>query len=242
MLCSLATKAGAMAGRGGALSGSGKVACIEHLGGGLGGGGGEGRSVHATAYCPRHIDPLPSACLPCLSFNLCCVDKGPRQGVHAQVHSYTPTGKGHVLRGARGAFLSTTHTGTGTGSGGGSGTTQFDKFEVAKVMVAVVGTIAAVSGSIAYGVHHLDQNVAATEIARIEDRAATEAKLAATEIKRVEGERRLSEERLRAEVDRYKYDLQLRYSQDFKSYQDAKKQANKERGGTGGPQKEEETH
>ena len=198
--------------------------------------------MHATAYCPRHVDPLPSACLPCLSFNLCCVDKGPRQGVHAQVHSYTPTGKGRVLRGARGAFLSTTHTGTGTGSGGGSGTTQFDKFEVAKMIVAVVGTIAAVSGSIAYGVHHLDQNVAATEIARIEDKAATEVKLAATEIKRVEGERRLSEERLRAEVDRYKYDLQLRYSQDFKSYQDAKEQANKERGGTGGPQKEEETH
>ena len=89
--------------------------------------------------------------------------------------------------------------------------------------------------SIAYGVHHLDQNMAATEIARIEDKAAME-------IKRVEGERRLSEERLRAEVDRYKYDLQLRYSQDFKSYQDAKEQANKERGGTGGPQKEEETH
>ena len=144
--------------------------------------------------------------------------------------------------GAGGPFLSTTHTGTGTGSGGGSGTTQFDKFEVAKMIVAVVGTIAAVSGSIAYGVHHLDQNVAATEIARIEDKAATEVKLAATEIKRVEGERRLSEERLRAEVDRYKYDLQLRYSQDFKSYQDAKEQANKERGGTGGPQKEEETH
>ena len=81
-----------------------------------------------------------------------------------------------------------------------------------------------------------------TEIKRVEDRAATEVKLAATEIKRVEGERRLSEERLRAEVDRYKYDLQLRYSQDFKSYQDAKEQANKERGGTGGPQKEEETH
>ena len=190
MLCSLATKAGAMAGRRGALSGSGKVACVDApWGGGLGGGGGEGRSVHATAYCPRHVDPLPSACLPCLSFNLCCVDKGPRQGVHAQVHSYTPTGKGRVLRGARGAFLSTTHTGTGTGSGGGSGTTQFDKFEVAKMIVAVVGTIAAVSGSIAYGVHHLDQNVAATEIARIEDKAATEVKLAATEIKRVEGER-----------------------------------------------------
>jgi hypothetical protein len=109
-------------------------------------------------------------------------------------------------------------------------------------------------------VHHYEQDKAVmeirrvegervTEIKRVEDMAATEVKLAATEVKlaatevkRVEGERRLSEERLRAEVDRYKYDLQLRYSQDFKSYQDAKEQANKERGGTGGPQKEEETH
>ena len=218
MLCSLATKAGAMAGRRGALSGSGKVACVDApWGGGLGGGGGEGRSVHATAYCPRHVDPLPSACLPCLSFNLCCVDKGPRQGVHAQVHSYTPTGKGRVLRGARGAFLSTTHTGTGTGSGGNSA----NQYAVAS---QVVGGVLGVISITAVAVHHYEQDKAATEV------------------KRVEGERRLSEERLRAEVDRYKYDLQLRYSQDFKSYQDAKEQANKERGGTGGPQKEEETH
>ena len=235
MLCSLATKAGAMAGRRGALSGSGKVACVDApWGGGLGGGGGEGRSVHATAYCPRHVDPLPSACLPCLSFNLCCVDKGPCQGVHAQVHSYTPTGKGRVLRGARGAFLSTTHTGTGTGSGGNS-TNQY------AVASQVVGGVLGVISITAVAVHHYEQDKAATVIKRVEDMAATEVKLAATEVKRVEGERRLSEERLRAEVDRYKYDLQLRYGQDFKSYQDAKEQANKERGGTGGPQKEEET-
>jgi hypothetical protein len=229
MLCSLATKAGAMAGRRGALSGSGKVACVDApWGGGLGGGGGEGRSVHATAYCPRHVDPLPSACLPCLSFNLCCVDKGPRQGVHVQAHSYTPTGKGRVLRGARGAFLSTTHTGTGTGSGGNSA----NQYAVAS---QVVGGVLGVISITAVAVHHYEQDKAATEIKRVEGERVTE-------VKRVEGERRLSEERLRAEVDRYKYDLQLRYSQDFKSYQDAKEQANKERGGTGGPQKEEETH
>jgi hypothetical protein len=240
MLCSLATKAGAMAGRRGALSGSGKVACVDApWGGGLGGGGGEGRSVHATAYCPRHVDPLPSACLPCLSFNLCCVDKGPRQGVHAQVHSYTPTGKGRVLRGARGAFLSTTHTGTGTGSGGNSA----NQYAVAS---QVVGGVLGVISITAVAVHHYEQDKAATEIKRVEGERVTEIKRVegerVTEVKRVEGERRLSEERLRAEVDRYKYDLQLRYSQDFKSYQDAKEQANKERGGTGGPQKEEETH
>jgi len=157
----------------------------------------------------------------------------------------------------RGAFLSTTHTGTGTGSGGESA----KQYAVAS---QVVGGVLGVISITAVAVHHYEQDKAATEIKRVEgervmevkrvegervteikrveDMAATEVKLAATEIKRVEGERRLSEERLRAEVDRYKYDLQLRYSQDFKSYQDAKEQANKERGGTGGPQKEEETH
>ena len=168
---------------------------------------------------------------------------------HAQAQSYTPTGK---RRGLRGAFLSTTHTGTGTGSGGGFGKQSRGDYNA-------IGVVAAVAASTAVAVHHLDQNMAATEIARIEDKAATETariedkaariedkaateiKLAVTEIKRVEGERRLSEERLRAEVDRYKYDLQLRHTQDYKPYQAAKEQANKERGGTGGPQKEEET-
>ena len=172
----------------------------------------------ATAYCPRHVDPFPSACLPCLSFNLCCVDKGPRQVFHAQVHPYTSTGKG---RGLRGAFLSTTQTGTGTGSGVGFGKQSTGDYNAIGVVAAVAASTACLN---AVAVHTYDTVKAATEI------------------KRVEGERRLSEERLRAEVDRYKYDLQLRYSQDFKSYQDAKEQANKERGGTGGPQKEEETH
>ena len=108
----------------------------------------------------------------------------------------------------------------------------------------------------AVAVHHLDQREIkrvegerAAEIKRVEgerrlseERLRAEIKLAAAEIKRVEGERRLSEERLRAELERYKYDLQLRHTQDYKPYQAAKEQANKERGGTGGPQKEEETH
>ena len=100
----------------------------------------------------------------------------------------------------------------------------------------------------AVAVHHLDQREIkrvegerAAEINRVEGERAAEIKLAAAEIKRVEGERRLSEERLRAEVERYKYDLQLRHTQDYKPYQAAKEQANKETGGTGGPQKEEET-
>ena len=135
----------------------------------------------------------------------------------------------------RGAFLSTTHTGTGTGSGGESA----KQYAVAS---QVVGGVLGVISITAVAVHHYEQDKAATDIKRVEDMAATKVKLAATEVKRVEGERRLWEKRLRAEVDRYKYDLQLRYSQDFKSYQDAKEQANKERRGTGGPQKEEETH
>ena len=220
--------------------------------------------MHATAYCPRHVDPLSSACLPCLSFNLCCVDKGPRQGVHAQAHPYTPTGKGRVV--LRGAFLSTAHTGTGTGSEGGS-----DKaFEMVKVSVAVFGLMAAVSGSTAVAVHHLEQDKAATEtkrmatetkriedkaameiarvegeFKRIEDKAATETTRiedkAATDIARVEGERRLSEEYWKAQVERYRYDLQLMHSQDYAPYQTAIVEKRKKRGGTGGLEKEEET-
>ena len=93
----------------------------------------------------------------------------------------------------------------------------------------------------AVAVHHFDQNMAATEMKRVEGERAAEIERVegerAAEIKRVEGERRLSEERLRAEVERYKYELQLRHTQDYKPYQAAKEQANKERGGTGGPQK-----
>ena len=153
--------------------------------------------------------------------------QGTAQGVHAQAHQYTPAGKG---RGLRGAFLSTLQTGTGTGSGGGSAKEY-------AVGLQIVGGVLGVASFTALAVHHLDQR----EIKRVEGERAAEIKLAAAEIKRVEGERRLSEERLRAEVERYKYDLQLRHTQDYKPYQVAKEQANKDRGGTGGPQKEEET-
>jgi hypothetical protein len=75
-----------------------------------------------------------------------------------------------------------------------------------KVSVAVLGLVAAVAGSTAVAVHHLDE----TEIKRIHDKAAidiTQAKADVarvegerkSEVARVEGERRLSEERLRAE-------------------------------------------
>ena len=185
--------------------------------------------MHAAANCRRHDDPFPSACLSCLSLNLYCADKGPHQGVHAQAHPYTPTGKGRRLRGAS---LSTTHTGTGTGSEGGSVTT----IQMVTVNVAVLGLVAAVAGSTAVAVHHLDQ----TEIKRIQDKAAMEIKRihekATADVARVEGERRLSEERLRAEVERYKYDLRLTQTQDFKPYQAAIRENQIKRGGAGGPQ------
>jgi ribosomal protein L10 len=104
------------------------------------------------------------------------------------------------------------------------------------VTVAVLGLVSAVAGSTAVAVHHLDQ----TEIKRIHDKAATEIKRihdkATADVARVEGERRLSEERLRAEVERYKYDLRLTQTQDFKLYQAAILENQIKRGGADGPQ------
>ncbi|EWM23033.1 hypothetical protein Naga_100849g2 [Nannochloropsis gaditana] len=170
-----------------------------------------------------------------------------------------------------------------TGSEGGSDTT----IQVVTVTVAVLGLVAAVAGSTAVAVHHLDQteikriqDKAATEIKRIQDKATADVARDQTEIKRiqdkaameikrihekatadvarvegerksevarvegerksevarVEGERRLSEERLRAEVERYKYDLRLTQTQDFKPYQAAIRENQIKRGGAGGPQ------
>ncbi len=186
--------------------------------------------------------------------NLGCADKGPRQhvhaqvhSVHAQVHSYTPTGKGRVLREA---FLSTGIMGTGTGSGGGSG-------KQSRVDYQAVGVVVAVASTTAYAVYHLDQREMAriegerksevariegerkSEVARIQDKAATEIALAKAEVARVEGERKLSEERSKAEVERYKQDVLLTYTEDYKPYQRAISKKKKKRGGTGGPQSEE---
>ncbi|EWM20020.1 hypothetical protein Naga_102283g1, partial [Nannochloropsis gaditana] len=203
---------------------------------------------------------ISSAYLFCTTFLSLLWGQGAAQGVHAHAHPYTPPGKG---RGLRGAFLSTHETGTGTGSGKGTAM-------VISVGLQIVVGVLGVASVTAAAVHHLDQRELAAaiklaaaemkrvegeraaemkrvegeraaEMKRVEGERAAEIKLAAAEIKRVEGERRLSEERLRAELERYKYDLQLRHTQDYKPYQAAKEQANKERGGTGGPQKEEET-
>jgi len=86
---SLATKAGAMARRGGALFGTGKVACVDApWRGGFVGGRMVGRSLHETASCQRHVDPFSSACLSCMRSNLYCVDKGPSKVLtHKHIHT-----------------------------------------------------------------------------------------------------------------------------------------------------------
>jgi hypothetical protein len=110
-----------------------------------------------------------------------------------------------------------------------------------------IGVVVAVAGSVAYAVHHLHQreikrihDKAATEIKRIHDKAATEIAQAKADVARVEGERKVSEEFLKAEVERYKQELQLAHTEDYKPYQTAISKKKEKRGGTGGPQKEEE--
>ncbi|KAM3568787.1 hypothetical protein VYU27_009095, partial [Nannochloropsis oceanica] len=112
------------------------------------------------------------------------------------------TGKGPGPQG----FLWTLQPETGTGSGG----TSAKEYAIG---VQVVSGVLGVASLTAMAVHHIDQR----EIKRVEGERAAEIKSARAKIKRVEGERRLSEERLSAEVDRYKYDLQLRFTHDFKA-------------------------
>jgi len=92
------------------------------------------------------------------------------------------------------------------GSGEGSGVLWKDAYNA-------IGVTAAVAGSVAYAVHHYEQDKAATEIKRVEDKAAMH-------VARVEGERKLAEQQWKAEVARYKHDVVLQYSQDYKPYQE----------------------
>ena len=62
-----------------------------------------------------------------------------------------------------------------------------------------------------YAVHHYDQ----AEIKRIEDKAAMEIKLAKAEVARVEGQGKLAEEHWKAQVERYKQDVLLAYTEDY---------------------------
>jgi hypothetical protein len=81
----------------------------------------------------------------------------------------------------RGAFSSTSHTGTDTdtGSGGGSGKRGTEASQLITAMVTV-GTATAVA------VHLLDRS----EMARIQDRAASEVAQAKAEVACIEGDRK----------------------------------------------------
>ncbi|GAB5032342.1 Hypothetical protein NocV09_00900370 [Nannochloropsis oceanica] len=138
-----------------------------------------------------------------------------------------------------------------------------------KVTVALIGTIAAVSISFAYGVRHIEgewksevarvQNKAATEIRRIEGewkskecqwkskegrRKAEVARIEGqwkAEVARIEGEWKMSERLWKAEVERYKRDLQLAHTRDYEPYQAAISQKGERTtgAGSGGLEKEE---
>ena len=162
----------------------------------------------------------------------------------------------------RGGFSSTAHTGPGTSSGEEFGKKWATIFQG-------IGAVLGVAGATAVVVRTFDQSEMATEIkyveskaateiaqakaviARVEDKAAAEiaqAKAdlarvedkAAAEIKRVEDKRTMSEVFWKAEVERFKREVQLAYTQDYEPYQAAVVDKRKKRGGTGGLEKEEE--
>jgi hypothetical protein len=96
-----------------------------------------------------------------------------------------------------------------------------DVYQTIGVVVGVAGSIASAAG---YVVHLLNQK----EITRIENEGAEV-------IARIEGQRRLSEDRLKAEKEGHVREFDIQYSEEYKSYRTAI--PNKKRGG---PPKEEE--
>jgi hypothetical protein len=151
---------------------------------------------------------------------------------HTHIHTH-PTGKGRVLRGG---FSSTAHTGPGTSSGEEFGKKWATIFQG-------IGAVLGVAGATAVVVRTFDQSEMATEIKYIESKAAAEIKhieskaaaeiaqakadvarvedKAAAEIKRVEDKRTMSEVFWKAEVERFKREVQLAYTQDYEPYQAA---------------------
>ena len=106
-----------------------------------------------------------------------------------------------------------------------------DKYEIIKVGAIVIGTIAVVSGPTAVIVHHHDQTemkLAKADVARIQDKAATEIKLAAVEVAqakaevaRIESERKAAVHFWEAQVERYKQDLEIGHTKNYAPYQTA---------------------
>ena len=137
-------------------------------------------------------------------------------------------------------FSSAAQTGPGTGTGEGFGKKWAESSQI-------IGAVLGIAGATAIVVRAFDQS----EIKRIESRAAAEiaqAKAdvarvedkAAAEIKRVEDKRTMSEVFWKAEVERFKRELQLAYTQDYEPHQAALVDKRKKRGGTGGLEEKEE--
>ncbi|KAM3567168.1 hypothetical protein VYU27_010681 [Nannochloropsis oceanica] len=84
------------------------------------------------------------------------------------------------------------------------------------------------------------QDMAAKEVTQAKAEVARMQDMATTEVARVKGERELAEQMWKNEVERHKRDVQLAYTQDYTPYQAAISKGNDRRTGTGGPQKDEE--
>ena len=190
---------------------------------------------------------------------------------HTHIHTH-PTGKGRVLRGGFsstahtgpgtssgeefGKKWATIFQGIGAVLGVAGATAvvvrTFDQSEIAteiKYIESKAATeIARVQGEIkriedkgAAEIKHIESKAAAeiaqakADVARVEDKAAAE-------IKRVEDNRTMSEVFWKAEVERFKREVQLAYTQDYMPYQTAisEQKKKKKRGGAGGLEKEEE--
>jgi hypothetical protein len=153
----------------------------------------------------------------------------------------------------RGGFSSTAHTGPGTGSGEEFGKKWATIFQGIGAVLGVAGATAVVVRTFdqseikrieakgAAEIKHIESKAAAeiaqakADVARVEDKAAVE-------IKRVEDKRTMSEVFWKAEVERFKREVQLAYTQDYMPYQTAisEQKKKKKRGGAGGLEKEEE--
>jgi len=161
-----------------------------------------------------------------------------RVKVFTHTHMYThPTGKGRVLRGG---FSSTAHTGPGTSSGEELGKKWATFFQGIGAVLGVAGATAVVVRTFDQTEIKYVQSKAAAEIARVEDKAAAEIAQAKADIARVEDKRTMSEVFWKAEVERFKREVQLAYTQDYEPYQAALVDKRKKRGGTSGSEEKEE--
>ncbi|TFJ83366.1 hypothetical protein NSK_005336 [Nannochloropsis salina CCMP1776] len=146
-------------------------------------------------------------------------------------------GKGRVLRGG---FSSTAHTGPGTSSGEELGKKWATFFQGIGAVLGVAGATAVVVRTFDQTEMKYIESKAAAEIAQAKAEIARVEDKAAAEIARVEDKRTTSEMFWKAEVERFKREVQLAYTQDYEPYQAALVDKRKKRGGTGGLEEKEE--